>query len=102
MGKAKLFARSIKIDTPGIGHITGDYYRSMPVPTTVTKTEVIVSPQDREAKQYMKKSGIPYELVDLSRDKKARLIARLQGVKETPGPQDREWIRQTLRRRQRD
>jgi glutaredoxin len=84
MGKAKLFVRSIKVNTPGADHIPGDYYRSLPAPTTVSKTEIIASQQDKEAKQVMKRSGIPFELVDLSKGRRAMLMARFQGVKETP------------------
>ena len=80
MSRARLFVRSKKEDTV-VGFNAGSYYTRA---HSLTKTEFSLPPQDAQAKDYLTKNGVDFDLVDLSKGMKSGLIARIRGVKETP------------------
>ena len=80
MALNRLFVRSKKTDIV-IGSHHGSYYTRA---HSQTKTEFTLLTQDAQAKDFLMKSGVDFDLVDLSKGAKARIVARIRGVRETP------------------
>lgn len=85
MVKVILFVRSkrtnivtghVSVETIGAVHTNIDYAEGL----GLTK----LSPEDSFAKDVLRRSGIKYDLVDLSDGLRTRISARIKGVKKTP------------------
>ena len=50
----------------------------------MSKTQFSLTPQDAQAKDFLKKSGVEFDLIDLSKGMRVKIRARLRGVTETP------------------
>jgi hypothetical protein len=80
MARAKLFVKSKKVDIV-TGFNPGSYYTRA---HSLSKTQFDLPPQDAQAKDFLKKSGVEFDLVDLSKGTRVKIMARLRGVTETP------------------
>ncbi len=80
MAKATLFVRSEKLKTITEFH-PGAYFERAHQEGT---TEIRTPREDAEAKALLKRSGIDFELVDLSVGTKNRFTGLIRGVRKTP------------------
>ncbi len=83
MDGAKLFIKSLRapIVTMEVHDVPGHYcqngYRTM-------STGISLSHEDREAKEILARSGVKFEVIDLSEGSREKLVAWYRGVRKTP------------------
>jgi hypothetical protein len=85
MAKARLFVKS-KRTTMITGHVSMETMGSVHWNTDYAEGSTLssLSPQDAHAKQIVTRSGIEFDLVDVSKSVRARLTGKLSGIKQTP------------------
>ena len=85
MARARLYVESerasmvtghVGMETIGAAHTTAEYAEG----STLTK----LPRQDELARDLLRKSGLKFDLIDLSNGFRTRLWARLKGVRKTP------------------
>ena len=91
MASARLFVRSVESEIPGKPiYIAG--LGAGPQLVSGKSKLTTLSQQDAQAKDLLKKSGIPFELIDISKGFRARIGAKRSGVTETPTLLDGESV----------
>ena len=84
MGPPRLFIKSIRVpiatyqvhDVPG--HYCQDGYRTQ-------STMIRLSPEDKQAREILTRSGVKFQMIDLSElGERRKLIALFRGVRKTP------------------
>ena len=75
--RTTVFTAHVSMEAMGAaGHTTGEY--------TEGSVQVKLNKEDQLAKDLLKRSGLDYDLADLSKGLGLKLRARLIGVKQTP------------------
>ena len=97
MARVQLYVRSkrtsivtghVSVETIGAVHTTAEYAEG--------RTLAQLPQQDATAKDFLRKSGLKFDVVDLSEGIWTRLGARLKGVRQTPTLLDRSRSPQLL------
>lgn len=85
MARPRLFVKSKTVNAI-TGHVNMETMGAVYWNTTYAEGSTLYrdSDEDFRAKDILKRSGIEFDLVDLSRGIKTNLFARIRGVKETP------------------
>ena len=91
MAGARLFVKSVQTEVPDKPiYISG--LGAGPQLVSGKSKLTTLSQQDAQAKDLLKKSGIPFELIDISKGFRTRIGAKRSGVAETPTLLDRESV----------
>ena len=91
MARARLFVKSKSV-TVITGHVNMETMGAVYWNTEYAEGSTLqrFSNEDIRARDILRRSGIEFDLVDLSKGVKTSLVARIHGVKETPTLEIRE------------